>query len=53
MSYFVARQVEGLRLERSTDLRFDYDQISVRGILRVDSELTDATAWNILSARVT
>jgi HK97 family phage major capsid protein len=44
LSYFVARQVQGLQLARSTDLYFDRAQIAVRGISRIDSDLTDSTA---------
>jgi hypothetical protein len=36
--------VQGLRRERSTDIFFDKEQIAVRGISRIDSDLTDPTA---------
>src|SRR4051812_45803025 len=45
--------VEGLRLERSTDLYFDRDQIAVRWISRIDSNLTDPTAIVTLHQAVT
>jgi hypothetical protein len=36
--------VQGVRIERSTNLLFDKDQIAVRGISCIDSDLTDTTA---------
>jgi HK97 family phage major capsid protein len=43
-SYFVGRQVNGLDLQRSTDLYFDKNQVAVRAVSRVDSQLVDTTA---------
>jgi HK97 family phage major capsid protein len=43
-SYFVGREVNGLRLERSADFAFAKNQIAVRGVSRIDSDLADTTA---------
>jgi HK97 family phage major capsid protein len=43
-SYFVGREVGGLQLQRSTDIYFDKNQTAIRGLVRIDSDLTDATA---------
>jgi HK97 family phage major capsid protein len=51
-SRFVAREVGGLRLERSADLYFNKNQLALRGISRLDSNLTDATAVNYLRQSV-
>jgi HK97 family phage major capsid protein len=53
MSRFVAREVRGFRLERSTDVYFAKNQTAVRGLTRTDSALTDVTAINYLHQAVT
>jgi HK97 family phage major capsid protein len=45
---FYIADVQGLRLERSTDLRFDKAQTSWRGQLRTASALVDSSAINLL-----
>ncbi len=51
-SAYWAREVRGFRLERSTDLYFDKNQTALRGLTRVDSTLTDKTAFNRLRQAV-
>jgi HK97 family phage major capsid protein len=45
-SRFFVREARGLRLENSPDYAFDKGLLTVRGILRTDSALPDATAFN-------
>lgn len=53
MSKYVAREVNGLRIERSADLYFDRNQLAVRGLSRVDATLVDATSVVYLHQNVT
>lgn len=52
-SRYVAREVGGLRLERSTDAFFAKNQLAVRGVSRLDAALVDATAVVHLHQAVT
>jgi HK97 family phage major capsid protein len=52
-SYFVAREVGGLSLEKSEDVFFAKNQTALRGYTRTDSALTDTTAVVTLRQSVT
>lgn len=51
-SAYYIRQVGDFMIERSDDFRFDVDEVSFRGKWRVDGDLIESTAWNIIKRSV-
>lgn len=45
---FIIREAGPVRIERSDQFRFSTDQVSFRGVMRVDSDLIDANAIDVL-----
>lgn len=45
---FIIREAGPVRIERSDEFRFSTDQVSFRGVMRVDSDLIDANAIDVL-----
>lgn len=45
---FIIREAGGVRIERSDDYAFNTDQVTYRSVMRVDSDLIDANAIDVL-----